>query len=243
MSAADHDRFQDDVGAYLLGALEDRERSDFERHVAVCHVCHDEVEQLRTAADALPRSVEQYEPRAAFKRSLMKEVYAGIPAGAAKPRRPLGERLGIARVFRRPELAIVATAFVLTVGVASGWAISKAGSSGSGDSRPTTRTVAAQVDPSRVGNGRATVILAGDGGPGHIRVTSMPAPGAGEIYEIWLKRGNDYEPGPLFSVDRNGNGIGAVPADLSGVNQIMVTRERATGVQRPTEAPLISAGI
>ena len=38
MSAREHERFADDTGAYLLGALEESERSAFERHLAVCHV-------------------------------------------------------------------------------------------------------------------------------------------------------------------------------------------------------------
>jgi hypothetical protein len=78
------------------------------------------------------------------------------------------------------------------------------------------------------------------GGPAHLRVSSMPQPRAGQIYEIWLKRGNRIEPGPLFAVDRKGNGAGAVPSDLKGVSQVMVTGEAAGGAQRPTEAPLVS---
>ena len=71
MRAADHSRFQDDVGAYLLGALDDDERARFEAHAAVCHVCQDEIDRLRVAADALPRSVAQHDPSPALKQRLM----------------------------------------------------------------------------------------------------------------------------------------------------------------------------
>ena len=53
MSAAEHDRYEDDVGAFLLGALPTGEHEAFERHLAGCHVCQDELDRLR-AADAEP---------------------------------------------------------------------------------------------------------------------------------------------------------------------------------------------
>ena len=62
MSAQDHSRFSDDVGAYLLGALEPDELGAFERHLAACAECRRAVDELRVAADALPRSVEQLAP-------------------------------------------------------------------------------------------------------------------------------------------------------------------------------------
>jgi len=50
-------------------------------------------------------------------------------------------------------------------------------------------------------------------------------------------------PGPLFTVDRNGNGVGAVPGDLRGVSQVMVTRELSKGARQPTEAPVLTAKV
>ena len=232
MSSAEHDRYQEDVGAYLLGALEGTERSDFERHVAICHVCHDEVERLRGAADALPRSVEQYDPPIAVKRALMEHVYADVGRPAKARRQKLAERLGLTR----PRLAI-ATAGVLLVGLLGGYGISQLGSDSAGGG---VRTISASVDTTRVGQGKAELIVPASGGPAHLRVSSMPQPRAGQVYEIWLRRGKQIEPGPLFSVDRNGNGAGAVPGDLKGVSQVMVTRENAGGAQQPTEAPVVS---
>ena len=43
MSARDHAAYQDEVGAYLLGALTDLEVQAFERHMAHCPNCRDEV--------------------------------------------------------------------------------------------------------------------------------------------------------------------------------------------------------
>ena len=71
---SDHERHRDDVGAYLLGALNDLERQAFERHLRGCTECQDELERLQPAADALPGSVEQVAPPPGLKRRIMAEV-------------------------------------------------------------------------------------------------------------------------------------------------------------------------
>jgi anti-sigma-K factor RskA len=224
MSATEHDRFREDVGAYLLGALDDLERSDFERHAAICHVCQDEIDRLRMAADALPRSVEQYEPPASLKRSLMEQVNAEVPAQA---RRSTRFRLSM------PRLAIAGACAALLIGLAIGFGLSSGGDNGG------TSTVSASVDRTRLGTAHADLVK--DGDASQLRVSAMPQAPAGQVYEVWVKRGNKVEPASLFSVDRNGNGAGAVPGSLDGVDEVMVTRERAGGAQQPTERPVVVA--
>jgi hypothetical protein len=103
--------------------------------------------------------------------------------------------------------------------------------------------VTAAVDSSRVHNASATLTLPAHTGPAQLRVSGMPAPKPGEVYEIWLKRGSQLEPGPLFNVDSRGTGAGAIPGDLDGVSTVLVTRERTGGAQKPSEIPIISARI
>ena len=91
---SEHERHQEDVGAYLLGALEPAEQAAFEGHLAGCPECRAEVEQLRVAADALPRSVEPFAPPPSLKRSLMEAVREDAAAQRARERRPLA-RLGL----------------------------------------------------------------------------------------------------------------------------------------------------
>lgn len=227
MRAGDHDRFQDDVGAYLLGALDDAERSRFEAHAAVCHVCQDEIDRLRVAADVLPHSVQQHDPPAALKQRLMEEVRSELPAAERAPARRR-------RRFSMPRIAIAASAAALLIGLAAGYLASSGDSGGS-------RTFAASVDARRVGAAHARLIAAGGDGPAELRVTGMPQLPHGKVYEIWLKRGGRIEPGALFSVNRNGDGVGAVPGGIDGVSAVMVTRERAGGAQQPTEVPVVVA--
>jgi anti-sigma factor RsiW len=227
----EHERIQEDVGAYLLGALEPAEQSAFEGHLASCPECRDEVERLRVAANALPRSVEPFVPPPSLKRSLMEAVREDL-----KPeRRPLLERLGLAGM-RIPRLALAGTAFALALGIVLGTQLS----GGEGGHR----VVAAEVDRSRIPQATATLTVPDNKrGPSQLQVTGMPPPKAGQVYEIWLKRGDQVQPGPLFNVDSRGNGAGAIPDDLEGVSTVLVTRERTGGAQVPSEAPIMSARL
>jgi anti-sigma factor RsiW len=226
----EHDRHQEDAGAYVLGALEPSEQAAFEGHLASCPSCRDEVEQLRMAVDALPRSVEPFAPPPSLKRSLMETVRSDV-----KPvRRPFLERLGFLGGIR-PQLAMAAV-LLLALGVALGSQLS----GGDGGHR----VIAAVPDRSRVPDASATVTLPADKhGPAQLRVTGLPAPRSGQVYEIWLKRGDQLQPGPLFNVDSSGNGAGAIPDDLEGVSAVLVTRERTGGAKVPSEAPIISARL
>jgi anti-sigma factor RsiW len=231
---SDHDRHQEDVGAYLLGALEPAEQAAFEGHLAGCSDCRADLEELRVATDALPRSVEPFEPPSSLKRSLM----AAVREDVRPERRPLLERLGVGRLLGglRPQVALAAAAVLVVLAVVAGTQLS-----GGGDGN---RVVTGVVDRSRLPDATATVTLPKDSnGPAQLRVTGMPQPKPGQVYEIWLKRGDQVQPGPLFNTDRGGIGAGAIPDDLEGVDAVLVTRERTGGAKKPSEAPIISARV
>jgi anti-sigma-K factor RskA len=217
----DHDRYMDEIGAYLLGALSADEVDVLERHLEICQECRRELARLRTAADALPRAVEPIEPPPALKRELMRAVRGETRRKAS--------RASWFRPRLMPQIAWAAAAVVvvaLAVGV--GLAASGGGSA---------RTVAARVT---IGGARAELVIPpGRGSGATLRVSGMPAPPAGHIYELWLQRGGRVVPASLFGVNRSGNGAAAVAASLKGVTAVMVTREVAVGADHPTSAPLV----
>ena len=242
MTTPDHERYEQDVGAYLLGALPALEAEVFERHLMRCEACREEVERLRPAVDALPRSVEAFEPPPSLKRSLMEVVEteaAASGASAAEPRRPGAgrrERFGWARRGLRPQLAAGLAGVALLAGVAFALAITAGGD----DAR--TVTVTATVDRSRLPSGSARVQI--EDGTAVLRVAGAPQPPPGELYQVWVERDGVIRPaGALFGVDRRGNGSAAVPGEIDGVSRVMVTREVATGVDAPTEEPVIAAEV
>jgi anti-sigma-K factor RskA len=234
MTTRDHDSYREEIGAYLLGALTDLERQAFERHMAGCAECRVELEQLRPAADALPRSVEQVEPPPALKASLMEVVEreAAERSGAPAPARRRDRRL------RLPSLAGIRPALVagaLALGLLAGFGVAQLADGGED-----SRTLSATVDESRVPLASGSLQVQGDGEDGAIlRVNGMPSLDENQVYQAWVQRDGTVVPQPTFEVRDDGAGAVAVPDDLSEAEAILVTREPRGGARAPSEQPLI----
>jgi anti-sigma factor RsiW len=238
MTARDHTEYRDEIGAYLLGALTDLERQAFERHMAACAECRDELERLRPAADALPRSVEQVEPPPGLKTSLMevvdREARERSGAPAARQRGSWRSRL--------PSLAGIRPVLVagtLALGLLAGFGVAQL--TGGGED---TRTIAATVDQGRLPEASGSLQIQGDGENGAIlRVQGMPPAGEDEDYQAWVQRDGTVLPQPTFDVGADGGGAVAVPDDLSGAQAVLVTREPQGGSRAPSEQPVIQVPL
>jgi anti-sigma-K factor RskA len=216
----DHARYRDDVGAYLLGALNDLERQAFERHLTGCSECQEEVERLRPAAEALPASVVQLQPPPALKRRLMAEVEGDV----APTRRAWLPRL------RAPRLAFAAAALVL--GLAIGFGVAQLGGED-------TRTVAVTVAKAMPEAG-GTLEVEGDNAT--LRLHDMPELERSRVYQVWLQRGEKLVPTRTFEVGSNGRGDVDVP-NVNDAQGVYVTREARGGAQVPSEDPIVSVPL
>jgi anti-sigma-K factor RskA len=236
MSARDHAAYQDEVGAYLLGALTDLEVQAFERHMAHCPNCRDEAERLRPAADSLPRAVEQLEPPPTLKTALMEVVEQEAEERAGESARP-------ARRPRRrllPLLRPVLVAGALLVGVAAGFGVARL----SEEEPQQPRTLAAKVDQSRIPDGSGRLVVQGEGDNGAIlRVQGMPSLQPDQVYQAWVLRDGTIVPQPTFEVGDTGGGAVAIPDNLSGAQEVLVTREQRGGARAPTEEPILAVRL
>ena len=213
-----HARYQEDIGAYLLGALNDLERKAFERHLAGCAECQEEVERLRPAADALPGSVEQLDPPPGLKARLMAEVERDTKV-AALPRRARPTRL-------------LAVAAVLLLGLVAGFGIAQLGGE---DTRTVTATVADAMP--RAGG---TLQVADD--EATLRLHDMPELGGSRVYQVWLQHGDRMVPARTFEVGADGRGDVDLP-DVRDADGVYVTREARGGAQVPSEDPIVSVPL
>jgi anti-sigma-K factor RskA len=213
-----HARHQEDIGAYLLGALNDLERKAFERHLAGCAECQEEVERLRPAADALPGSVQQLEPPPGLKARLMAEVERDTKV-ATLPRRARPSRL-------------LAVAAVLLLGLVAGFGIAQLGGE---DSRTVTATVADALP--RAGG---TLQVADD--EATLRLHDMPDLGGTRVYQVWLQHGDRMVPARTFEVGADGRGDVDLP-DVRDADGVYVTREARGGAQVPSENPIVSVPL
>jgi anti-sigma factor RsiW len=241
MTGPDHGRYAEDSGAYLLGALTEPEVQAFERHMAGCPDCRDEVQRLRPVADALSRAVEQVEAPTTLKTSLMEVVEreaAERSDAAERPRRSLGTRLrqGVSSLAgARPVVAAAA----LALGLLAGFGVAQLAEE---DEAP--RTVTATVDESRVpqASGRLQIPDGGEDGA-ILTVQGMPSLEENQVYQAWVQRDGTLVPQPTFEVGADGGGAVAVPDDISDAQAILVTREPRGGARAPSEQPILSVPL
>jgi anti-sigma-K factor RskA len=226
-----HGRWEGDVAAYALGALEEHELRRFEEHLAACEQCQDDLAAMRSAVEALPALAPFRPAPPELKQRVMGLVRdeAALQA-AADPaaRRERGQRARLILPWGRwpvPVLAAAATvlvALVVVIGVLS---------LGGGGSVRTYEGVAYAPGASasvRVSGGHARLVFA--------RLPPVPAQ---LIYQMWVKRGANA-PVPAGALFETTSGAVAVPGGVRGVEAVLVTAERRPyGSQVPTRKPII----
>jgi anti-sigma-K factor RskA len=219
-----HERFQGDAAAYALGALEDAEVRAFEAHLAGCERCRAELAAMQEAVAALPDTVPALAAPPALKERVMAVV--GAEAAAEPPRHAASGRPGaVLGGWLRPGRMAPALAAAAAVVLALVLVL------GGGNS---THTYAAIVHAS---GARASLLRSGHAAT--LRVSRLPAPPEGRIYEIWLERGSQ-PPEPTNALFTTTTGTVAVPGDMSGVRAVLVTDEpKPYGSRAPTRAPII----
>jgi anti-sigma-K factor RskA len=228
-----HERWDDAAASYILGALPEAERAQFEAHLEGCPACREELEELRVAAEALPVAAPPMRPPPALKARIMAEVEreAALLQGAREPDEPRRRRFAWPR-FALPMPAVAALACgALLVGLGAG-AFLFGGSGGQTvhfeRAGGLSANASAELD---VSDGRAVLVARG-----------LPEPAAGRVYQVWLQRdGQAPEPtAALFTPRRDGSATANV-GDVSGIDKVMVSSEPRGGSPMPTTAPILVA--
>jgi anti-sigma-K factor RskA len=239
-----HERWSEELAAYLLGALEPTEVEAFERHAEDCERCRAEARWFAPAMQALPESVERMQPPPELRARVMAEVRADVAGSAdaepgTEPARG-GWRRRLAALWRgerprglRPAVGFAALALV--VAAVAGYVVGNNGSpSPSGGS------------PSTVVSGHAPGIVAEmvrEGGGGSLHLKNVKPIPDGKVLEAWVQRGGKVSPVPaLFAPDREGRATTMV-ANMNGVETVMVTVEPSGGTKAPTSTPIVTLPI
>jgi len=197
-----HERYRDDLAAYALGALEEREALELQGHLGDCEPCRAQLRWLQTAVDLLPRSVEQLEPPERLRRRLAASVRAearkGSRAGieAAEPRRL--RDWGV--MLWRPATAVAAGALIVA-GAAAGYLLHEPGQS---SSVVTARPLPAA--PARLAG-----TLERQDGTAILTMSHLPALPRQDVYEAWVRRDGTLQPSSLFVPRRDRTADAAVP--------------------------------
>jgi anti-sigma factor RsiW len=235
---SEHERFSEDCGAYVLGALEEHEAAALRQHMESCVQCRDEVKRLDAVAEVLGLGVPALAAPPELRRRVLDVVdsegalFAAAEATAPRPVR----RRGWLTAPQRGLGGLVGAA--LALGIAFGALVLAPGGS-------VTKVIAAGVaQPSRWHATRAPVAsLSETGTRGELVVSHLAAAPRGRIYEVWIERdGRVRATDVLFDATSAGNANVAVP-DLRGASAVLVTAERRGGALVPTMAPLIDAQL
>ncbi len=225
-----------DAALYALGLLRPDEARRFLSHAQRCVVCRDEISAFAPAVDALAESVPPLRAPAQLRGRVLEAVRAEAAATGSigKAERRSGRRQGR---WRSHRLALVGSSCAtLAIGCALGALLIASPSS------PKTTTVSAQVSIRG-----ASAQLHRSGSRAWLTVSHMPEPGGSRIYEVWLKlrggAGALEATSALFAPTSSGAATVAIPGELTGVSEVMVTAEPAGGTLAPTEAPVIVARV
>jgi len=228
MNASDHNRWSEDLAAFVLGALEREEAAAVERHLEGCARCQEEMRWLAPALQTLPESVERLEPPPQLRESLMAEVREDARAARA-PARPARTRSWGWLLKPAAGFAVVA---LLVAGVV-GYEVGKDGSGGGEGGGTTVERQLGDIDVKMVQEGNSgTLELAG--------VHQLPPD---KVLEAWVERDGQVEAVPaLFVPDREGQAETRI-ADMSGVAVVMVTEEPQGGSDQPTGEPIMTMKV
>lgn len=227
---------REDTGAWVLGALPEKEARTFAAHLEACEVCRDEVARLQAGADVLPRAVHQVIAPPVVRDRVMAIVEseasllaaAGDPVDRTAPRHARWKdwAFGV-----RPAVMAAVACALLALGIGAGvLAVDRE------SARQTTASVAETLPSTEA-------VLSVEDGEATLRVDGLPAPEKDRDYQVWLKApGEDPRPaGALFVPSTEGKATVEIPADVEGLEAVLVTNEPAGGSPAPTSDPIIAA--
>jgi anti-sigma factor RsiW len=223
------------TGAYVLDAVPELERAAFERHLAQCDACAQEIRELRETATRLGQAVAG-EPPPWLRSQVMSRISQVRQAPPEQGLLTGGQRRTPGWALR---LSTVAAAVLLVASVVLGVLLVNAQNElGATRQYADSLSTILQAPDAAVSNGAvrgggsAVVISSRDRDKALVLADGMADPGK-EVYQGWLLGNGD--PKPAGIMDGNRLDIGG----LDRATSIGITKEPAGGSQTPTQPVLV----
>lgn len=248
--------------AYVLDAVDEKEKKRIEAHMATCHRCSEIVAGYCSVADQLPYALPMVEPPADLKYRVLQ---AALPrARAEEPSASVWQALveGFGKLLRSPALSAVTLLLVVALGiwnvslqnqVAQQIASNQQMAAEMSSERAMMNTMAyADAQPKRLEStseapqaiGR--LFMASDLNALALIVYDMPTLKPDQVYQIWLidPKGNRTS-GGTFAVDAYGRGWVYIrsPQPLSNYQGIGITMEPMGGSPAPTGPKMMGTSL
>jgi anti-sigma-K factor RskA len=226
------------TGSYVLDAISDAEREEFERHLQHCPTCETEVRGLRETAARLALACA-VTPPARMERRVLAAAYQTRqlpPLSADRPRRARPRRRALPRLALPRRLAVLAAAASVAAAVALG--ITQLSAQHQLDQARATaiaRVVTApdaHVETARTSaGGNVTVVTSAALREAVVSASGMASLPSSRVYQVWVLSPSGARSAGLM------HGSSVLAAVRPG-DRIGITVEAAGGMRRPTTTPV-----
>jgi len=237
------------AGAYAMDAISAPDRARFERHLAGCEECGQEIASLQEATARLGAASAAVPPA-----GLKERVMAAAAATRQQPPAASEEDPGRARPGLRSlawptwrvRLALAAGAVVLAgiavvLGIANGsmrQQLNQAQASSQQIVAVLTARDARMMAGPVIGGGTATIVMSGSRDALVFTAADLPALPASRGYELWLIGPAGDRPVGMLPVGGNGMTGPVIASGLRRGDHLVLTAEPAGGTSQPT-APMM----
>ena len=213
------------AAAYALDALDELDRARFERHLADCQECREEVAALREGLEEIVGE-NSIPPPPHLRASVMDQIESIDQIAPVEP------RVATPRSQRRLWTAVAAIAAVV---VAIG-ALLVTATDPLDDllAQTDTRVVAVGGTDTYTGSGSADAVVSGDRERVYLRVENLESPADGSVYAAWLIGESGPEPAGLFVPDADGTATVALDGPVGTGVLLGITVEPEGGSSQPT---------
>jgi anti-sigma-K factor RskA len=242
------------TGAYALNAIPELERAAFERHLAECGACAQEVAELQATAARLGESVAEA-PRPELKAAVMARI------GEIRQLPPVGvestgedDEAGPSASRRLPWAARIlglAAAVLLVASVAMGVALYRT-SADLADSQARAAAMSeilsagdAKLITGSAGDLSGTVVYSRERGDVLLLANGVPAAPEGKDFQVWLMGGDTpFHSVGLISADGEGRvAILDDTGEIASATNIGITVEPDGGSERPSTEPIMAMDL
>jgi anti-sigma-K factor RskA len=235
-------------GSYALDALTDDERSDFEKHLARCSSCAEEVRGLRETAARLAMATAVTPPP-----EMRARVLAAAPRTRQLPppgRNPLAMAGGRSRLRRRPLSRAGLTAGVLTLAAAVAFLVVTQFSTNQQlqQARASNSAIAAvlaapdariEALPAAKG-GTATAVMSLREQEAVVTTAGLPALPGTRVYQLWvMTSAGAARSAGLLTITSSGSTAPALAGGVLPGDRLGITVEPAGGTPQPTTTPVV----
>ena len=217
------------TAAYALDALDADDAREYEAHLSHCDRCRDELASLSEAAGALAYATEAPMPPPELRARILQQARRERPNVV-----PLRPRWAVPVA----AAAAVAACAAIALGI---WAVSLSSKLDRRDAalarEQRVAAILAQPGSRTIPFARGTLVV-GKAGDAALVVQHLKRAPTGRTYEAWISAGGPPRRAGLF----NGGQDIAVPLEgsvQSGAS-VLVTVEKAGGVDAPTQKPILS---